>query len=493
MKYFSAVITILLLSATVVTAQEATVTPLRRVVELAVGESATVELHDSSKATVKLLKIDEKRDIFRDAVREARVTIEVNGESATIVSATYHLPQLIGGVQVDCPITRGYYSNTSRDMWGLGDGKDARFRLWPKGSPWIDPATFSYPPDQKWFASDSQMANDPTHVDAGEDPGNKRIYYHDGLDIGGVEGMLDILSSTDGLVVSKAGAYLEGHDPDSTPVRPRYDVIYILDDRGWYIRYSHMKSHETNVVLGERVHKGQKLGELGKEGASGGWAHFHYAITCRQPSGKWGTEEAYAYYWQSYRAKFDPAIIAVARPHLVASVGETITLDGSRSASFDGEIINYTWYHTDHSISSGPTATISFDTVGEYSEVIKVEDSKGNVDYDFAVINVFDPADPEIVPPTIHAAYAPTYGIRAGDPVTFAARVFRSKEGGETWDFGDGTGVLKTKSHPGDQHLPDGYATTVHRFSQPGYYIVTVTHKDEKGLTATDRLDVKVE
>jgi len=492
-KVFSVLLFLLMCFPAFSSAQEPILTPLRSSVELAVSESATVELSDGTKATVKLVKLEELRDQFRNAVREARVTVEVNGETITLTSATYNLPQTIGNVQIDCPITSGYHNGSNRDMWGLGDGKDVRFRLWPKGSPWIDPATFVYPADQKWFASDSQMANDPVHVDGGEVPANKTVYYHDGLDIGGVEGLLDVMSATDGIVVSKAGAYLDGHAPEDTPVRPRYDVIYIMDDRGWYIRYSHLKSHETNVILGERVVMGQKLGALGKEGASGGWAHFHFAITCRQPSGKWGTEEAYAYYWQSYCEKYEPSIIAVARPHKLVAVGETVRLSGAKSASFTGEITKYKWMLTGHRISFGPVAEIVYDTPGEYSEVLMIEDSEGNVDYDFAVVNVIDPADPAKLPPTIHAAYSPTYGIRAGDPVTFATRVFRSKEGGELWDFGDGTMPVKTVSHPGASHLPDGYATTVHRFQKPGYYIVTVTHKAENGLVATARLDVKVE
>lgn len=60
---------------------------------------------------------------------------------------------------------------------------------------------------------------------------------------------------------------------------------------------------------------GQKIGILGKEGASGGWSHLHFGIKSRQPSGKWGTQEAYAFAWQAYVKEQKPAVIAVARPH----------------------------------------------------------------------------------------------------------------------------------------------------------------------------------
>jgi hypothetical protein len=40
----------------------------------------------------------------------------------------------VGGVQVDCPATKGLYQNHDpwEDSWGLD--KDVRLRLWPAGS-----------------------------------------------------------------------------------------------------------------------------------------------------------------------------------------------------------------------------------------------------------------------------------------------------------------------------------------------------------------------
>ena len=112
--------------------------------------------------------------------------VEVNGQAIELISATYHLPQTVAGVQVDCPITRGYMTNTNLDHWGLT--KAARLRVWPAGSPWIEPGTFVYPARQRWFASATQMANEPTFVDGIEQPSQRKIYYHSGLDIGGAEG-----------------------------------------------------------------------------------------------------------------------------------------------------------------------------------------------------------------------------------------------------------------------------------------------------------------
>ena len=45
--------------------------------------------------------------------------------------------------------------------------------FWTQGntdSPLMNPGTFRYPAKQRWFASGTQMANEPVHVDGGEVP-----------------------------------------------------------------------------------------------------------------------------------------------------------------------------------------------------------------------------------------------------------------------------------------------------------------------------------
>src|SRR5206468_8172761 len=107
------------------------------------------------------------------------VKVEVNSAAVTLSSGNYQLPVSAGGVQVDCPVTGGYRSNSNEDTWGLV--ADARIRLWPGGSPWIEPTSFVYPARQRWFASMTQMANEPVYVDGGENPATPKIYYHNGL------------------------------------------------------------------------------------------------------------------------------------------------------------------------------------------------------------------------------------------------------------------------------------------------------------------------
>jgi murein DD-endopeptidase MepM/ murein hydrolase activator NlpD len=165
------------------------------------------------------------------------VADSLSGQPITLTSATYHLPVTIAGVQIDCPITRGYTQNARTNRWGLD--KDARLRLWPADSRWMAPETFVYPVRQRWFASHTQMANDPVFVDGGEVPGNRNIYYHWGLDFGGCEGMVDVVSASDGLVVSAGQDVLPEHK-DIPGVSATYDEVNVMDARGWYCCYAHL-------------------------------------------------------------------------------------------------------------------------------------------------------------------------------------------------------------------------------------------------------------
>lgn len=462
--------------------------PLVRVADLKVGETQPVELGNQKKVLVKVLELHETRDDIRSAVRLARVKVEVDGQPITLLSGNYHLPQSVAGVKIDCPITRGYLENSNTDAWGLV--KDVRLRLWPADSPLLRPGTFVYPVKQRWFASATQMANEPVFVDGGERPSVRKIYYHYGLDIGGAEGMVEVVAATDGLVVSSGTTVLDGYE--KTPARPRYDVVYLLDEQGWYYRYSHLHTIDAAIKPGQTVKKGQKLGLLGKEGASGGWSHLHFDITSRQPSGKWGIQEGYAFLWEAYHNQYRPVIQAVARPHQLAWTGQKVTLDGSRSWAAD-KIERHEWTFSDGKTARGQTAVRTYERPGNYSEVLKVVDAGGRIDYDFAVVQVLDRERPDRLPPTIHAAYFPTLGIKPGDAITFKVRTFRSTEGNETWDFGDGSPAMNVQSDGNVKPLArDGYAVTTHSYAKPGHYLVRVERAARDGSKAIAHLHVRV-
>ncbi len=466
-----------------------TIEPLARTVDLNIGETAEVKLHDTRTVKVTLLTLDETRDSVRQAVRRAQVTVRVEDSTVQLVSSTYNLPTTTGSIQIDCPVTKGYVQNSSKDnAWGLL--KDARLRLWPAGSPWIRPDTFVYPTNLKWFSSDTQMGNVPCYVNACDIPDSKNIYYHYGLDFGGAELLAHVYAATDGLVVSAGDHVLDGYK--DTPVSPRYDVVYVLDDRGWFYRYSHLAMIATPVIPGKRVRMGQPIGLLGKEGGSGGWSHLHFDIKSRQPSGLWGTEDAYPFIWQAYQQQYKPDIIAVARPHHLVFTGQTVKLDATKSWSRSG-IKTYEWTFCDGKGAKGPQVDRVYDQPGQYNEIVKVTDSAGKAAWDFAVVYVIDRHKTDPLPPAIHASYYPTFGIQAGDEITFKVRSFRTQHHRELWDFGDGSKPVTVCSDGNaNVHNPDGYAVTTHRYQKPGDYIVTVSRANQLGHKAVTHLHVHV-
>jgi murein DD-endopeptidase MepM/ murein hydrolase activator NlpD len=475
---------------------------LSRAVELNVGESSRVTLSNGRIAVVRVEGVHETRDSVYSALRGVEVDVRVEGRPVRLECANYHLPVTVGEVQIDCPFTRPYLEgDVTGTYWSLE--KDVRLRLWPKDSPLVDPVTFVYPLRQRWFASATQMANEPVYVDGGEDPLKKPVYYHGGCDLGGVEGVTEVVAATDGVMVSLGKAALPGPEGDPPKVRygnaivdaTRYDVIYLRDDRGWYYRYAHLKSFAPGLEVGQRVKMGQLLGILGKEGGAG-WSHTHFEIKARQPSGNWGTEEGYAILWEAYQRQYKPELIAVARPHHFARVGEKVVLDGRRSWSRSGKIVSYEWSFTDGGRDSGPTVERSYARPGYYSEALKITDSQQRTDYDFTIVQVVDPAQLGRVPLiSIHAAYAPTMQIHRGQVITFKVLTFGTQDGVETWDFADGTPpvTVKSVSYVRGAAVNPAYAATTHAYAKPGDYLVRVERSDRYGQKAVNRLFVRVQ
>jgi len=465
---------------------------LNVITELNVGDSKEIELINGERVILELLDIDIIRDNPRNAIRAAYVKIAVNGEVITIGSGNYNLPVTVGNIKIDCPVLK---EHTVSNYYRHGDGLqgDARFRLWPKDSPYIQPGTFSYPLKQVWFAGRMQSQNELAGLGWAENLQSTNIGYHPTHDFGGAEGMDEIIAATDGVVVSSKNEVLEGYEDLPGDVRP--DVIWIVDNRGWYYRYSHLDSIEPEIIPGARIGIGQPLGFMGKQGGSGGWVHLHFGVHYKNPgTSAWEVEDAYPYLWEAYVSKYDPSLVAVARPRLLAWTGEEITLDGSKSVSLKGEIVSCEWTFTDGTKAKGAVRKRKYDKAGEYSEILKVTDSKGNVDYDFMYVQVYDKADPEKQVPAIHPVYHPSLNIKPGDPVTFLVRTFGSNTGEEIWDFGDGSEKVVVNSgvvHRESQNEGE-YAKTVHSFSRPGHYVVRVERTNEYGFTAVGHLHVVV-
>ncbi len=477
---------LLVLIAILPSASAASTPPLFKTLDLKIGEEAKVKLPDGSQGRIQLISVKEYRGDVWGEIYRAEVIVEVDGQRTTLVSGMYNLPKTIGKIQIDSPITGGLKDNSHINHWQLD--KDARLRIWPKGSPWIQPDTFVYPVKQKWFASQTSFSNEPVAPRP-----RRQLYYHSGLDIGGAEGMTEIVAATDALIVSLGNQVLPGHEKD-TPIEKRYDVIYLLDSRGWYYRYSHLHSFDPSLNLGARIKIGRRLGLIGKEGGSGGWTHLHFEIKNRQPSGRWGTEDGYAFLWQSYLRQYQPKLVAVARPSHVVFVNQPVHFDATKSWSVTADIKSYQWIFPDGATVTGPTTSRVFDSPGTYFATLQVKDGDGRIAYDFVRAKVFDPKNRDQQPPRLHLAYHPTLNLKSGTEITFKARSFYFTHGEEIWDFGDGSSKIRTKSDGNVVQLAkDGYVSVRHRYKLPGDYLVHVKRFNEHGHLAEDRLHLRIE
>jgi murein DD-endopeptidase MepM/ murein hydrolase activator NlpD len=468
-------------------------TRLNTIAELNIGESKDVELINGEIVSLTLLDVSLVRDSVRGAIRDAHVKVSVDGKEITIGSGLFYLPVTVGKVQIDCPLIKeynvsGYYRNSGKLK------KDAKIRLWPKDSPYIQSGTFGFPLKQSFLANRSQSQHELAGLGWAENPQNKDYHgYHPTHDFGGAEGMDEVIAATDGLIVSAKDSVLTEYKDLPGDVRP--DVVWVVDGRGWYYRYSHLDSVEPDINPGEQVKLGQKIGNMGKQGGSGGWVHLHFGVHYKNPeTSMWEVEDAFPYLWEAYVNEYKPAVKAIARPRLAAWTNQEVKLDGSKSVSLAGDITSYEWIFTDGTSAKGPVQKKSYPVAGEYSEILKVTDSKGNVDYDFLYIQVFDREDPSKQIPTIQPAFHPTLDIKAGDPVTFLVRTFGSETGEEVWDFGDGTEKVTVNSGVVEPRIQNEmkFAETVHTFSKPGHYIVRVERTNQNGFPAIGHLYVKV-
>lgn len=96
-----------------------------------------------------------------------------------------------------------------------------------------------------------------------KDPFTRRTTYHSGLDIGGKRGE-PIYAAADGTVTLSEKTYPQGNN------------IMIDHGRGIKTRYLHLDKRLVDV--GDKVVKGQLIGELGNTGRSTG-PHLHYEVS----------------------------------------------------------------------------------------------------------------------------------------------------------------------------------------------------------------------
>lgn len=182
--------------------------------------------------------------------------------------------------------------------------------------------------------------------------------------------------------------------------------------------------------------------------------------------------------------------VAHAGPDQTVFVGDTVTLDGSKSSDVDGDLLTFSWSFT--SLPDGSTATLSDPTIvnptfdvdiaGAYVVQLIVNDGSLNSDSDTVVINAYELApanrNPEITSTPLTTADIGelyTYDVEATDqdgyPLTFS---LTQAPTGMTIDIG--TGLI--------EWTPDN--------AQIGQHDVTVRVEDALGAYDTQSFTITV-
>ncbi len=473
------------------------------VFDLITGETMEVDL-STGRHEVTLLEVHEPRCRVRGVIRFPGVTLYVNSEKVYVPAALYHMPLTLEGIRIGCSVTRGVAETVGRFKDVYAFEKDARIRCWAPEDPLFDRKPLVYPVGQTWFASMTQMANERTYVDAGEfpfkDPAVDYIYHHYGMDFGGYENAVPIIAARGGRIICVGNETVEGYD-ENVAGTPRYDRVVVEDETGWCYRYSHIEMISQDLELDRDIPARHFIGTLGKEGSSGGWSHLHFSICSPQPSGRYGEVEGYPFLVESYLNEHPGSLLACARPHRVAEVGEPVELDGSRSVCDGADIVSGSWTFHDGECVKDIRATRTYNREGTYSEMLTVTDSRGQTDIDFCVVQVLPgDADPVRTAPGIHLTHYPTRNLCTGQPIAFKVRTFCrgpfeiNHPDEESWDFGDGSSAVTRSSSPARSaaSTDTDYAERWHTYDKPGRFIVTVTCTGTNGLTATAKIKVDV-
>ena len=184
--------------------------PLLRTVDLDRGESQVVELADGTKAQGQAARRGGGAGRPAcSAIRQARVKVEVNGRTTTLVSANYRLPVTVGGRADRLPGDQGLLQELRpvRGFLGPGQGRAAAalaggLALGRAGDVRVPHQAALVRRRRRRWPTSRRSSTAATPRPAG------RSTTTPAWTSAGCEGLVDVVSASDGLVVSAGGKAL---------------------------------------------------------------------------------------------------------------------------------------------------------------------------------------------------------------------------------------------------------------------------------------------
>ncbi len=208
---------------------------------------------------------------------------------------------------------------------------------------------------------------------------------------------------------------------------PRYDVIYVLDDQGWFYQVQPPVQNRRSVKPGRRSRWGRKsaFSEKRAAAAAGPICILISVANNRLVCG--ASKMATPLSGKRTNASTGPRLLPWQGPIAWAGPGDIVELDATRSWSRSGTIKKFEWTFCDGTSAAGPKVQRTYGKPGEYNEILKVIDASGNVDYDFAVVQMLRQESSRPIAADYPCRLLPTFDIKPGDEVTFKVRSFRTR------------------------------------------------------------------
>ncbi len=445
------------------------------VFEMNVGETVRLEKKDNKSSLDLSIRITdfifyyENNLWFPDTIPQeniyrADVFVEINGKPEILIKQAYQFPQEFSGLRWYVETLVGWETSSQVDA-ETDLEKDLRISVRKVGEPWgFDDLVYPIR-NYRWHAS-SYMNTWSALV-----PYN-HLYYHRGEDMAAIPDKYDVLALFNGRVI--ISPYPDGDG--------RSNSLSAEGEDGFGFRLAHMNTESIlpTSAQGMDVKTGQILGKTGetwdgyKSQHTG--PHLHVELAYK------GTRiSSYPYLMEAYFRDYPDQVLAIAGGYRFGIVGDTITLDGSRSLARPGEKMSEMYWITHFGDTvENEMHHLVYNRPGLYSEQLIVQNDEGEIDRDFLQVRIFDPEKDGHDIVCRHVHYWPVRDIHPGDSVLFWNRLVNNVRPVRI-DFGDG--------RPSEIVEDEIW----HVYNYAGNYVVTFDTCGKDDEPATIQLEVVVE
>lgn len=409
---------------------------------LDIGQTCTDAFGGTVSRSVKLLDVVDSYEMgywqggLRKICYKSTITLAVDGVEGAVGCGPFHMPVVINGLRICGELTRAFTINSAvipeMSEAVLLSAKDASMS-------WYEPGRFAFPiKDYRWGCANFQNAWLGFH-----DMSNGKLYYHYGVDLGGMYPKHHkLVSMIPDAEVLSCGV--------GTSIRnSELEILYYhMVDR--YLR--------EDVGVGSVLDRGEMFGYLGNS-QCGNDAHVH--IDMRYVSDPKRNINCFPILVQAYLEEHgEPLSFPGHKRHCYA--GDTIELEGSLSVASPGRsIVSYEWMFTDGTTATTANVRRTYNTRGAYAEELTVTDSVGKRSSNYVMVFVYDRGNPMDAPYADSLNHFPVRDIVPGTPVAIYFHG-RNMSSNFTIDYGDG--VVEAASDHG---------TKVHSYLRPGDYVIT--------------------